>query len=173
MAEKVKVKSYYNARCYKEVEVEEKEAKAITLRNQLIWHVDNKKKYQYKQLEKDEVTVYSLERWIEDGGDIEDDASYGMEENLILQEEKTEEIQVINKALEILTKRQREVINLRYFEKKKFEEIVEILNVTKRTIQVHIERSLEKMKEFIEKCRKKPQKFTLYSEWVENGGAEQ
>ncbi len=62
---------------------------------------------------------------------------------------------------------------MRYFEKKKFEEIVEILNVTKRTIQVHIERSLEKMKEFIEKCRKKPQKFTLYSEWVENGGAEQ
>lgn len=173
MAEKVKVKAYYNARQYKDVEVDRNEADAITLRNHLIWHEDNKQKYQYNQLEKDEVTVYSLERWIEDGGDVEDCTAYSMEDDLIMQEEIAERKEIVDMSLEILTQRQREVICLRFFEKKKFDEIALELNLSKSTIQVHLERSLKKMKEFIETCRKTPQKFTLYSEGGEIGDAEQ
>lgn len=180
MAEKVKVKSYYNTRCYEEVEVEEKEAKAITLRNQLIWHVDNKKKYQYKQLEKDETNIYSLEQWQDDGSEVEGIFETNPEEIMIENEINAEIKLSIRQAINELVPSQKQLVYKFYYLGLTVSEIAKIKGVSKPAITQALKRVIDTLREKIKfpddfwlKPLTNAEKFTLYSEGVEIGGVEQ
>lgn len=172
MAEKVKVRVYSDEKHFKLIEVDENEVDLIKHANRLLWRDIDKEKRQKKILQESGIKLCSLESCQEDFEYIENEALFDPEIDLIMNEERIEQYKWVHEALKILNNYQQEIIRLRFIEDMSLNGIAEKLNVSIGTIQVHLKRSLKKMKKFIEKCLKTCQKNSFISEGVEEGGAE-
>jgi RNA polymerase sigma factor (sigma-70 family) len=79
--------------------------------------------------------------------DYEKEFSY--EEVIVAFQTEQETRQKLEKALSQLTKKQKEVIRLRYYENKSFEEIVQLLNSEPRTIYNHMYEAMKQLRFYI------------------------
>jgi RNA polymerase sigma factor (sigma-70 family) len=71
------------------------------------------------------------------------------EDELIKEEVKQEHIQIVKEALEGLSKRQKEVIYLKYYADLDYEEIGEIMNLNYQSLRNLVSRALKKMRETV------------------------
>ena len=88
----------------------------------------------------------SLDRMNDEGVDMED-RRLDVEQNYIAEEDKKE----LYAAIAQLTPRQKELVQLIYFEGKTQEQVAEILGVAQATISVTLERAIENLKKIIRK----------------------
>lgn len=79
--------------------------------------------------------------------DYEKDFSY---EEIIVGFQAEQEIRLkLDKALSQLTKKQKDVIRLRYYENKKFEEIAQLMNTEPRTIYEHMYEAMKQLRYYL------------------------
>ncbi len=88
----------------------------------------------------------SLDRMNDEGVDMED-RRLDVEQNYIAEEDKKE----LYAAIAQLTPRQKELVQLIYFEGKTQEQVAEILGVAQATISVTLERAIANLKKIIRK----------------------
>jgi RNA polymerase sigma-70 factor (ECF subfamily) len=78
--------------------------------------------------------------------DIESAAELGVE----MEEESSEEkIKVITRAVSLLPEGEMQLVEMRFFEKRSFKEIGEVLNITENNAKVRLYRVLDKLKKII------------------------
>ena len=82
-----------------------------------------------KTLKKDRIFVLNGQHLNEDNFEFE----LSVQELLVRDQEKQAEVQKIKKALELLTKRQKEVIYLRYFQDLNYQEIADMMGLNQRS----------------------------------------
>ena len=97
---------------------------------------------------KEKISVTSIEALSEKGFEPEDETQ-DFESAIIGNEEHVEEISKLHAALEQLSKRDRQVICLYYFEGKTHKEIADILGLARTTVTELIPRILERIKKFL------------------------
>lgn len=68
------------------------------------------------------------------------------EQQLILQELNKSQKQHLQKAIESLPKRQREALYLRYYEDLNYDEIAEVMNLSKQSVANYLQYALEKLR---------------------------
>ena len=94
--------------------------------------------------------VLSLDTLLENGGDVPEVVD--TRENLLL---KTQagiiSLEQIHKAVEQLSKKQRQVVEMVYFQNKTQVETAEILGITQSSVSKLLARSLQEIKSFLEK----------------------
>ncbi|PWJ43803.1 RNA polymerase sigma factor [Sediminitomix flava] len=73
-------------------------------------------------------------------------SSSSMEENMILDEEESYKTRQVNDALASLSARQREVIHLKFFEEKSYEEIAQITGMKYQSLRNLIHRSISSLR---------------------------
>ena len=93
---------------------------------------------------------YRHEFYIEgDGEDWNDGCSVPSAEDEVMErEDEREERERLRKAMDKLTDRQREIVNLYYFQKQTQEEIAAHLHLGRTTVQAHLDGAMKKIKKF-------------------------
>ncbi|MCM1532396.1 MAG: sigma-70 family RNA polymerase sigma factor [Ruminococcus flavefaciens] len=104
-----------------------------------------RKKRDYRSKEK--VCVSSIEGLSEKGFEIED-KTQDFETALIADEEHAEELSNLHAAIAQLSDRDRQIVQLYYFESKTQQEIASILGVSQQAVQKRLDRILERLKNF-------------------------
>ncbi len=104
-----------------------------------------KKKREYRRKVKSHVS--SIEMLAENGFEIED-KSQDFVESIIADEEHTEELSKLQSAIAQLSNRDRQVIQMYFFEGKTQQEIADIFEVSQQAVQKRLDRVLERIKNF-------------------------
>lgn len=168
MEKKVTVRGYTDEKYFDLIEVNESEIEAVRQANKLTWHDTNAENYRRRILKENGIIICSLDCYQEDNDCIEDESVLSPEDQMIEEEENKEKYLLLQQLLQSLNENQRKIIEMRFFNDMKFADIASELGVSIGTVQVHLSRSLKKMKNFYEKCLKTPQKFTFIDEGVKN-----
>ncbi len=100
---------------------------------------------EYRAREK--VSVSSIERLSENGFDIED-KSQDCLASIIEREEQTEELSKLRVAIAQLSERDRQVVQLYFFEGKTHQEIAAVLGLARNTVTELLVRILKRLKNF-------------------------
>lgn len=103
------------------------------LRNNIINYRVKENKYQKVDLESNEVF----------------DLKFNVESEYIKKEEQHEKMRQLSEAMNKLTGRQKEIIYLRYFEEMDYDEIAEIMNLSKKGAYKLSARALEALRELL------------------------
>ena len=98
--------------------------------------------------DKEKFTVCSYEGLSEAGFELTDETQ-NIEESLIAEEERAEELSSLQAAIAKLSVRDRQVIQMIYFENKTQKEAAEILGIAKSTMSELLQRILERLKNFL------------------------
>lgn len=93
------------------------------------------------------VSVCSIEKLSENGFEIED-KSQDFEAALIESENKTEELSKLNAAMGQLSERDRQIVQMYYFEGKTQQEIAAVFGVSQQALQKRMVRILSRIKNY-------------------------
>ncbi|WP_460639219.1 RNA polymerase sigma factor [Larkinella harenae] len=74
-------------------------------------------------------------------------ADISIESHIVLKEEETAQIRQLNSVLNTLTKRQREIVYLRFYQGLEFDEISHVMGLTRQSVANLLHRTLKKIKE--------------------------
>ncbi len=96
---------------------------------------------------KEKISVMSLEALSEKGFELED-GTQDFESGLIENEEHTEEISKLHAAIEQLSERDRQIVQLYFFESKTQQEIADVLGVSQQAVQKRLDKVLGRIKNF-------------------------
>lgn len=96
---------------------------------------------------KEKISVTSIEALSEKGFEPED-GTQDFESTLIENEEHAEELSNLYAAIERLSERDRQVIQLYYFEGKTQQEIADIFEISQQAVQKRLDRILGRLKKY-------------------------
>ncbi len=113
----------------------------------------------YKQDKTYQIRTISLENLMSEKGYDIKSPEKSVEDKIIAREQHIKIKKLIAKAIEAsLTKKQKEIVYLRFWEEKTLKEIAEIRKVHISTIAESLDSSIKKLKKFFEKLKKTPKK---------------
>lgn len=113
----------------------------------------------YKQDKTYQIRTISLENLLSEKGYDIKSPEKSVEDKIIAREQHIRIKKLITKAIEAsLTKKQKEIVYLRFWEEKTLKEIAEIRKVHISTIAESLDSSIKKLKKFFENLKNTPKK---------------
>lgn len=146
----VKVKLFSDRRHYTVIEVYEDEVEKVREANRMTWQEDKEEERRRKRLEKDGITLCSLDKTDADGDDIPD-GKMNAEEMMIENETERETYRELHNAIKTLKPRQQKIIYLVYFQNVNQKEVAEKLGITESALSHALSVIYDKLKKYFEK----------------------
>lgn len=146
----VRVKLYSDRKHFKVIEVREDEVDKVREANRMTWRELDKEIRRRKQLEKDGITVSSLESIDDDDAWIPDE-SPNAEEKIINEETRLENMQLLKEAISKIEPRQQEMLRLVFFDGKTQDEVADYFGIKKSSMSDAMQRIYASLKKNIKK----------------------
>ena len=145
-SKKVKVKLVIGFKKYQVIEVDESEVEKIREINRMTWRELDKEKHKKESLEKNGMTLTSLESMQEECEVIADTNYIDPLEEVVEEETRKEQYDRLYSAIAQLNERQREFVKLTYFEGKTQEEIANIYGITQQAVNCAMQKIYARLK---------------------------